>query len=106
MAVFGSHIITGPRVKKDTEFDYDALKPFGTGSIGRIGRVININDHNLGRHVSYLSSGHYPEASNAASLECENKFDMRIASLTEFPGMSSGILRTLVERNDIRGIIL
>jgi L-asparaginase len=106
VAVFGSHIITGTRVKKDTEFDYDAFKSFSTASIGRIGRIINISEPNLAKHVSYLSTGMWPEARNAASLRCEGEFDMRIASLTEFPGMSSSIFSTLVERNDIKGIIL
>lgn len=106
MAVFGSHIITGTRVKKETEFDYDAFKSFSTGSLGRIGRVININEANLAKHVSYLSSGMYPEAKKAPDLRCENDFDMRIASLTEFPGMSSDLFMTLVEHNDIRGVIL
>lgn len=106
VAVFGSHIITGTRVKKDTEFDYDAFKSFSSASIGRIGRIINISEPNLAKHVSYLSTGMWPEAKDAASLRCEDEFDMRIASLTEFPGMSSDIFNTLVERNDVKGIIL
>ena len=106
VAVFGSHIITGARVKKDTEFDYDAFKSFSTSSIGRIGRIINISEPNLAKHISYLSTGMWPEAKDAATLRCESEFDMRIASLTEFPGMSSDIFMTLVERNDVKGIIL
>jgi L-asparaginase len=36
VAVFGSHIVTGVRVKKRTEFAYDAFTTFGSnGSIGR-----------------------------------------------------------------------
>jgi L-asparaginase len=106
IAVFGSHIITGTRVKKDTEFDYDAFKSFSTASIGRIGRIINISEPNLEKHVSYLSTNRWPEAEDAATLRCESEFDMRIASLTEFPGMSSNIFETLVERNEIQGFIL
>lgn len=106
MAVFGSHIITGCRVKKDTEFDYDAFKSFGTGSLGRIGRIININETNLEKHLTYLRTSLYPEARKAADLRCENDFDMRIASLTEFPGMSSKFFASLVENNDVRGFIL
>ncbi|MBF0180274.1 MAG: asparaginase [Magnetococcales bacterium] len=106
MAVFGSHIITGTRVKKDTEFDYDAFKSFSIGSIGRIGRIININEANLQKHLSYLKTGLYPEAKNADQLVCENEFDMRIVSLTEFPGMSSDLFKSLVEHNDIQGFIL
>lgn len=106
IAVFGSHIITGTRVKKDTEFDYDAFKSFSAGSIGRIGRIINISETNLAKHVGYLSTNMWPEARTSADLRCENDFDMRIASLTEFPGMSSELFKTLVEHNDIRGVIL
>jgi L-asparaginase len=106
MAVFGSHIITGTRVKKDTEFDYDAFKSFSTGSIGRIGRIINMNEPNLEKHLGYLRTGQYPEARTAKDLRCENDFDTRIASLTEFPGMSSDLFRSLVDQNDIKGFIL
>jgi L-asparaginase len=108
LAVFGSHIITGTRVKKDTEFDYDAFRSFGGGSVGRIGRIIHINEVNLKKHLGYLHDQHnqYREARNADELVCDNKFDMRIASLTEFPGMSSEIFQALVERNDVRGFIL
>jgi L-asparaginase len=106
LAVFGSHIITGTRVKKDTEFDYDAFKSFGSGSIGRIGRIININETNLEKHLKYLSTSLYPEARKGVDLLCENEFDMRIASLTEFPGMSSKFFSSLVEKDDVRGFIL
>jgi L-asparaginase len=106
IAVFGSHIITGARVTKDSTFDYDAFTSFKAGSIGRIGRIININETNLDKHLNYLSTPLYPTARRAADLRCENDFDMRIASLTEFPGMSSELFASLVENNDIRGFIL
>lgn len=106
LAVFGSHIITGTRVKKDTEFDYDAFKSFSIGSVGRIGRIININESNLEKHLSYLNTNAYPAARTAKDLICENDFDMRIASLTEFPGMSPDIFKNLVDTNGIRGFIL
>ena len=106
LAVFGSHIITGTRVKKDTEFDYDAFKSFGTSSIGRIGRIIDINETNLKKHISYLKSTRFPEARYSDELICENDFDMRIASLTEFPGMDPEIFKTIHQRNEIKGFIL
>lgn len=106
VAVFGSHIITGSRVKKSTEFDYDAFQSFSTGSLGRIGRIINFNVSNLERHLDYLrSKGNYNEALSADDLVCINDFDMRIISLTEFPGLSGDILKTLVDQNDIKGVI-
>jgi L-asparaginase len=106
MAVFGSHIITGTRVKKDTEFDYDAFKSFSGVSIGRIGRIINVNEANLQKHLDYLKTAYYPEARTAGQLKCEIDFDMRIASLTEFPGMTESIFKTLVDGNDVQGFIL
>jgi L-asparaginase len=106
IAVFGSFIITGTRVKKDTEFDYDAFKSFHTGSIGRIGRIININEDALNRHCAYLQTGLYKKAKSQRDLRLNNSFDMNIASLTEFPGMSSNFFKTLVDRCEVRGFIL
>ncbi len=111
VAVFGSQIITGTRVKKDTEFDYDAFKSFGAASLGRIGRIINIDKANLYKHLSYLGVGDDKKTNNtpaltAQTLICDPRFDMRIASLTEFPGMSADIFENLVNYNDIQGFIL
>ena len=106
VAVFGSHIITGTRVKKSTEFDYDAFQSFTSASIGRIGRIINIDKDNLEKHNKYLArEGEYHLALTKDDLIIENDFDMRIASLTEFPGMSEDIFRNLVDNNDIRGFV-
>ena len=106
VTVFGSHIITGTRVKKSTEFDYDAFKSFGGSSIGRIGRIIDIDENNLKKHNSYLMTNSYRPAQNADDLRCENEFEMRIVSLTEFPGMDDKLFRTLVEQNKTKGFIL
>jgi L-asparaginase len=105
MAVFGSHIITGPRVKKTTEFDYDAFQTFTASSLGRIGRVITLNKANLEKHLSYQDRLGEP-ALLASDLLGSHKFDGRIVSLTEFPGLSPDIFQTLVEHNGIRGFIL
>jgi L-asparaginase len=106
VAVFGGHIITGTKVKKETEFDYDAFKSFGGSSIGRIGRIIKINETNLEKHLSYLQTARFNRARSSTELICESDFDMRIASITEFPGMDSDIFRCLVEEKDIKGFIL
>ncbi len=106
VAVFGSHIITGTRVKKTTEFDYDAFRSFQTGSIGRIGRIIDIDYHNLEKHNSYLQNSRYPIASSSRDLIYQNNFDMRIISFNEFPGMDDSVFKTLVERHDVKGFIL
>ena len=106
MAVFGSHVITGTRVKKVTEFDYDAIKSFNTGSIARIGRVINFNIDNLSRHLEYLSpKGMPPHALTKANLRKENIFETRLLSVTEFPGMDPDIFLKNVLDHDIKGVI-
>jgi len=94
--VFGSHIISGIRVKKDTAFDYDAFKSFNTGSIGRIGRIIDIDEHNLTEYKKHLGKKNVGFARVQKILELKNDFDLNIASLTEFPGMNSDIFRNLV----------
>jgi len=107
VAVFGSQIISGTRVKKSTEFDYDAFKSFGDSALGQIGRIIEINKANLDKHLRYIDESKvYPPAKKAADLECQNHFDMSIASLTEFPGMDYEILKNLASQNSIRGFIL
>lgn len=111
VCVFGSHIITGTRAKKSTEFDLDAFTSFSTGGLGRIGRVIHINENHLGRHHGYLSRGGTQPALLARDLVAKNGFDTRILSLSEFPGMSSemlkGTFQMLIERDDplIRGVV-
>lgn len=106
LAVFGSNIITGTRVKKSTGFDYDALKSFSSPSIGRIGRTIEISRSNLEKHLRYLYTNGHPPAKRAKDLICDNEFDMRIASLTEFPGMDVGLFQALIDRCDIKAFIL
>jgi len=102
VCVFGSHIISGARTKKSTEFDYDAFQSFSTASLGRIGRIIDANKENIDRHNSYLNK-HSPLAFTSNKIELKNTFDMRIASITEFPGMSTNIIETLSEKN--KGIV-
>ena len=105
MAVFGSHIIAGPRVKKSTEFDYDAFTSFKTGSLGRIGRMLHFNDSNLARHAAYITDRNRPEARDQVDLICEARFDPQIVSLTEFPGMSPDVFKDL-HKAGAHGIIL
>ncbi|PID69986.1 hypothetical protein CSB37_03955 [bacterium DOLZORAL124_38_8] len=105
MAVFGSKIITGSRVKKGTDFDYDPFKSFQSGALGQIGRFIRIDDSQLNKHVAYLSK-YKPLAIQSRVLSVKKYFDTKsIASLTEFPGMSVDIFKSLVENNDIKAFI-
>jgi L-asparaginase len=104
MVVFGSKIINGTRVKKTTEYDYDAFKAFGAGKlIGTIGNSIRIDGAELNVHKNNWKN----PAKSRDELDIANKFDMRIASFTEFPGMRPDIFKVLVEGNSqIKGFIL
>ncbi|MFA5155413.1 MAG: asparaginase [Patescibacteria group bacterium] len=105
MAVFGSKIISGVRVKKGTDFDYDPFSSFITGSLGQIGRFIRISPTALDKHISYLSKTK-PLAIQSRVLSVKKDFDTKsIASLTEFPGMSPDIFKTLVENNGIKAFV-
>lgn len=106
MAVFGSKIISGVRVKKTTDFDYDPFSSFISGSLGQIGRFIRISEAALNKHVAYLSKSK-PLAVQSRALSVKKEFDASgIVSLTEFPGMSVGIFKTLVEHQGANGFIL
>ncbi|HVW23285.1 MAG TPA: asparaginase [Candidatus Saccharimonadales bacterium] len=106
IAVFGSKIISGVRVKKGTDFDYDPFKSFITGSLGQIGRVIRIEEAALEKHVMYLSKSS-ALAHNSGNLVVKRDFDAsHIASLTEFPGMEASIFEHLVETQGTKAFIL
>lgn len=84
--VFGSKVITGTRVKKTTEFKYDAFKTFGKMSdIANIGNSIKYNQNALEKHLSFL--GTHSKSKN--ELIIKNKFNTNIMSLTEFPRIKS-----------------
>jgi L-asparaginase len=101
MAVFGSHIITGTRVKKKTEFEYDAFTTFSSkASLGRIGNLLKINRDALTAHMKFLE----PHAQFSTDLDIHSDFEMNIASLTEFPGMNGDIFQWLVD-DGVKGII-
>lgn len=101
VAVFGSQIITGVRVKKTTEFEYDAFTTFSSkGSLGRIGRRLRWDKPLLERHNRFME----PRARNKAELDLRPNFETNIVSLTEFPGLKSQVFRILVE-GGAKGII-
>lgn len=105
VSVFGSKIISGTRVKKGTDFDYDPFSSFQTGALGQIGRFIRMKETALNKHVSYLSKVK-PLAIQSRVLSVKSDFDTsNIASFTEFPGMSPDLFQSLVENNNIRAFI-
>lgn len=105
MCVFGSKIISGTRIKKGTDFDYDPFKSFITGSLGEIGRFIRINEPALDKYISFLSKVK-PLAIQSRVFSVKKDFDTaNIVSLTEFPGMSPDIFQSLVENNKVKAFI-
>lgn len=105
MAVFGSKIISGVRVKKGTDFDYDPFLAFQSGSLGQIGRFMRLNEAAMKKHVSYLSK-YKPLAIQSRVLSIKKDFNTKsIASITEFPGMCVDIFQSLVENNGIKAFI-
>lgn len=105
MVVFGSKVITGSRVKKGTDYDYDPFKSFQTGSLGDIGRYIRLDQSALEKQNSYLSK-RVAIATNAHSLVNKNVFATeKIIAITEHPGLRAEILINLVRDNDIKGVI-
>lgn len=106
MAVFGSRIITGTRVKKGTDFDYDPFSSFQTGALGQIGRFMKIDEAAMRKHVAYLSK-YKPLAIQSRVLSVKKDFNVeKLVSLTEFPGMSPDIITSLVEHNGAKAFIL
>ncbi len=104
-AVFGSKIISGTRVKKGTDFDYDPFQSFQKGTLGQIGRFMRLDDAALRKHVAYLSKSK-PLAIQSRVLSVKKTFDTKsIASLTEFPGMRSDVFKSMVEHNGIKAFI-
>ena len=105
VSVFGSKIISGTRVKKGTDFDYDPFSSFQSGALGQIGRFIRIDETALNKHVSYLSKVK-PLAIQSRVLSVKSDFETEsIASLTEFPGMSPDTFQSLVENNNIKAFV-
>jgi len=105
MAVFGSKIISGVRVKKGTDFDYDPFSSFQVGTLGQIGRFMRIDEEAFKKHVSYLSKVK-PLAIQSRVLSVKKDFDTKdIASFTEFPGMTVDVFQSLVENNNIKAFV-
>lgn len=105
MAVFWSKIITGARVKKGTDFDYDPFRSFQTWALWQIWRFMRIDESAMKNHIAYLSK-YKALAIQSRVLSVKKNFDTKsIASLTEFPWMSVGIFQSLVENNWIRAFI-
>jgi len=95
VAVFGSHVITGARVQKTTEFDYEAFKTFSSkSSLGRIGQALKWDRPALERHNKFVE----PRARSQGELDIKPRFSMEdIVSLTEFPGLRSEFFNALVD---------
>lgn len=106
LAVFGSKIITGTRVKKGTDYDYDPFKSFSTGTLGEIGRYIRIDESALAAHNAYLGKSAKP-ATIASDLINQNHFDTnKVISITEHPGLDPNMLISMIDNSQIAGVIV
>ena len=100
--VFGTQIVSGTRVKKQSEFDYDAFKCSARfRALGVLGSAIIFNDTEVDTHLETIIN----PAKTKKQLTIQNKFEDKIAVLTEFPGMRSEIIIDLA-KNGTRGFIL
>ena len=103
MAVFGSKIITGARVKKRTEFDYDGFESHGNvRPIGHVGRIIKFDEAGLDFHMQL----HRNKAKTKEQLDIIKDFNSKVIHITETPGMDPNIFQVLVEEANIKGFII
>jgi L-asparaginase len=102
VAVFGSQIIPGVRVRKTTELEYEAFKTHNPrNSLGYIGQALRWDRPALERHNKFME----PRARSELELDVKPYFDMdKIVSLTDFPGFRSDFLKVLVD-GGAKGII-
>lgn len=104
VGVFGSHLISGTRVKKRTEFDLDAFASFASGSLGRFGRILQLDRAAVARHNQYWGAS---GARNFTQLKWKAEFDVSgIVSITEFPSLSCDDLIAMAQnwKGDGRGL--
>ncbi|MCL2570474.1 MAG: asparaginase domain-containing protein [Firmicutes bacterium] len=100
--VFGTQIISGTRVVKQNEIDYDAFKcTHRFRPLGTIGAAITFNEPEIAHHLSQLQ----PYAKTVKSLKIRNTFENNIVVLSEFPGLDSQIVTDLANTGT-KGFIL
>lgn len=101
--VFGTQIVSGTRVKKQTEFDYDAFKSSRRfRALGVLGSSIIYNESEIAGHLAVIKN----PAKTSKNLVVKNQFSDAIVVLSEFPGLKNEYIIDLVERCGVRGIIL
>ena len=101
LCVFGSHIMIGTRVKKISEFSYDAFENFNSSEIGRIGAKIQFNQLAVKEYNSK-----YEETKNDKELYILDNFAMdKVIVLNEFPGLNWRFINKLIE-SGVEGIVL
>lgn len=101
--IFGTQIVSGVRVKKQTEFDYDAFKCARRFMpLGILGSKIIYNETEVAAHLAALKK----PAKTKSDLIIKNKFNDNVIVLSEFPGLKNEFIIDLVENCGARGIIL
>ena len=108
MVVFGSMIITGTRVKKTNEFNYDAFESFNSPhTIARIGNTIRFDTNALNSHLMVNFEHGKSTTTKMLNHDLKSEFCTDcIASLTEFPSTNPEIFKVLIEHANIKGFIL
>jgi len=100
--VFGTQLVTGTKVKKQTELDYDAFKCSRRfRGLAVIGNQIIYNEHEIRLHLSFYA----PHAKTANKLNINNNFEPNIVALSEFPSLNPDIIINLA-KSGVRGFIL
>jgi len=101
--VFGTQIVSGTRVKKQTEFDYDAFKCSRRfRSLGVLGSNIIYNEPEIAEHLVVIQK----PAKTKKDLVIKNRFNDGVVILSEFPGLKNEFIIDLIEKSNARGIIL
>lgn len=94
--VFGSHVLTGTRIKKVSEFEYNAFYSLNATPLAEIGAFIKYDAIKVAKHNH-----------DYASRPFIDKFDMdKIAVFNLNPGFNQNLVKTGVLNGDISAIII
>ena len=100
--VFGTQIVQGTRVKKKTEFDYDAFKSSRRfPPLGIVGSSIIFNEEQIKKHNACFKNC----AKNKESLKLLDHFENNVVALSEHPGLSGDVITNLA-KSGTRGFVL
>jgi len=100
--VFGTQVVSGTRVKKDSEFSYDAFKSSRRfRPLGVVGSSLEFNEEEVSRHLGYLK----PYAKTRKDLDVKCDFSNNLVVLSEFPGLQAEMIINIA-KSGVKGFIL